>query len=27
VRAVFPCALQHGDEGIFCDGFQPFVRP
>lgn len=23
----FPCALQFGAEGIFCDGLQPFVRP
>ncbi|WP_257387297.1 hypothetical protein [Tahibacter caeni] len=27
IPTFFPCALQHGDEGIFCDGFQPFVRP
>jgi len=27
ITTFFPCALQHGDEGIFCDGFQPFVRP
>jgi hypothetical protein len=27
IPTYFPCALQHGAEGIFCDGLQPFVRP
>lgn len=27
ITTYFPCALQHGAEGIFCDGLQPFVRP
>lgn len=27
ITTFFPCALQFGAEGIFCDGLQPFVRP
>lgn len=27
MATYFPCALQFGAEGIFCDGLQPFVRP
>ena len=27
IATFFPCALQFGAEGIFCDGLQPFVRP
>lgn len=27
VTTFFPCAAQWGDEGIFCDGLQVFVRP
>lgn len=27
ITTFFPCAAQWGDEGIFCDGLQVFVRP